>query len=120
MPSEVEALFLRDEILQAMYWMKGEGLAEAVTPADLCILLDSEEQKVAGQMEQLVAKGLLQLTGGRFALTTSGRGEGGRRFLDEFRDLLRQGHGECGPDCWCHQAESLAETCWGEERSGDR
>lgn len=118
MPPEVEALFLQDEILQALYWLEGEGLYEAVRPSDLSVLLDSGAERLAPQMSRLQEEGLLEQEEDRFKLTRAGREEGGRRFLDEFRELLRQGHGECGPDCWCHQAESLAESCWGEERAG--
>ena len=40
----------------------------------------------------------------RYALTEEGAREGGRRFADEFKDLTKPGHGECGdPDCECQQ-----------------
>ena len=31
-------LFWRDEVLEATYWMLGEGIEEAVAPADLDLL----------------------------------------------------------------------------------
>ena len=33
--SELEALRVRDEVLQAMYWMRSEGLAESCSAREL-------------------------------------------------------------------------------------
>jgi hypothetical protein len=33
--SALDALFWRDEILQVMFWMRGEGLAEVVSAQEL-------------------------------------------------------------------------------------
>jgi hypothetical protein len=37
--SELEVLRARDEVLQAMYWMRSEGLAEAPESAELARFL---------------------------------------------------------------------------------
>jgi hypothetical protein len=36
---ELEALRVRDEVLQAMYWMRAEGLADAPSTAELARFL---------------------------------------------------------------------------------
>lgn len=104
-PAALDDLRWQDEILQAMYWMQGEGLAEAVSSARLAQFLVSEPRLVARQMGRLAAGGYLELVPGRprrYRLTEIGRLEGGRRFQDEFADLTRPGHGECAPGCICH------------------
>jgi hypothetical protein len=35
----------------------------------------------------------------RYSLSDLGRGEGGRRFADEFVGMQKVGHGECNADC---------------------
>ena len=39
-------LFWRDEILQVMYWMLGEGLGQEVGPSSLKTFLGSDEQQL--------------------------------------------------------------------------
>ena len=98
-------LHWQDEILQAMFWMQGEGLASAVGAARLAQFLVSEPAVVARQMGRLAAGGYLERVSGRprrWRLTDLGRLEGGRRFQDEFADMTRPGHGECAPGCACH------------------
>lgn len=102
----VEALRQRDEILQVLFWLEGEGLAQEVRPADLLPFVDGGEVVIAGHLETLRRLGYLEQTGnepGRYRLSVVGRSEGGRRFTEEFAPLLRQGHGECNdPACECH------------------
>lgn len=95
----------RDEILQVVFWMRGEHLAEAVGPADLRVFLtESAEATLAADLASLAAAALLeQLPDGRYQLTDSGRREAGRRFQEEFAELMHPGHGACSdPNCDCH------------------
>ncbi len=105
-PGAVEALRHRDEILQVLFWLEGEGLAQEVRPADLLPFVEGGEAVIAGHLETLTRLGYLEQTGnepGRYRLSVVGRSEGGRRFTEEFAPLLRQGHGECNdPACECH------------------
>ena len=105
-PAALEALKQRDEIMQVLYWMEGEGLAADVRPADLLPFVEGGEQGVAAQLETLCRLGYVEQTGneaGRYRLSVVGRQEGRRRFVEEFAPLLRQGHGECNdPECECH------------------
>lgn len=104
----------QDEVLQVMYWLRGEALAENVSPGDLSRFTGSSELELDGLLERLVLLGLVQpvpgTIGRRYALTAEGVREGGRRFADEFADMTRPGHGECGdPECDCHRTGSPAD-----------
>jgi hypothetical protein len=104
----------QDEILQAMYWMQGEGIATAVGSAQLAGFLVGSPRVVARQMGRLAAGGYLERVPGRprrYRLTEIGRLEGGRGFQDEFADLVRRGHGACAPGCWCHDPDHAGEPC---------
>lgn len=89
----------RDDILQAMYWMRGEGLEEMADVRSLVSLLALEEELLREQLGILAQEGYLEESGGRYRLSELGVREGGRRFADEFSDLQNTAHGECGPDC---------------------
>jgi len=101
---EKSDIFWQDEILQVMYWMFGEGFGERITVTALQRFLDAPEAVLEGNLNRLVANGLVTLGGGGdYLLTETGVREGGRRFADEFEGLLQQGHYECNdPDCDCH------------------
>ena len=104
----LEALRRRDEILQIMFWLFGEGLGPNVAPADIIRFVD-DAATVHATLRQLVEEGLAEAVPGdtdavRYRLTVLGVQEGRRRFLDEFEPYLaRHAHGECGTaDCSCH------------------
>ncbi len=111
-------LRLRDEILQMMYWMKGEGLVEEAGPADLMSFLSGRagREELEDELEAMAEAGLLEASGaGRYRLTGDGAMEGGRRFSDEFDDLTGQAHGECNdPTCDCHTDPQAALECMAE------
>lgn len=89
----------RDDILQAMYWMRGEGFGDEVDAESLGSLLVVDGALLRAQLAVLAADGLLEQDGSRYRLSAEGVREGGRRFADEFSDLQKTAHGECGPDC---------------------
>jgi hydrogenase maturation protease len=103
----VQELKRRDEILQVMFWLEGEGLGPDVALADLLRFVDNPPA-VAGALGRLVEDGYVEaepaVPGARYRLTRLGQDEGRRRFLDEFEPYLaRHAHGECGAaDCDCH------------------
>ena len=108
--SALDALFWRDEILQVLFWMQGEDLADAASAADLRVFLKGDAGTIAFHLEKMTGEGLLaRHTSGdgapgmpRYTLSEKGRQEAGRRFADAFEGLQKQGHGECSPDCICH------------------
>lgn len=114
----LEALFWRDEILQALYWLQGENLAEAVDAVKMAELLVADLAIVKSELGRLAEGGYLDVLPGltpgsapRFRLTEIGRIEGARSFQDEFGGLTRQAHGECGPGCWCNDPRRIGEPC---------
>ena len=116
---ELEVLRIRDEVLQAMYWMRAEGIADAPAEPELARFLAVPAETLRPYLDRFVADGLLERTGGGIALTAQGQQEGKRAFADEFADMTRQGHGECDEDCWCHDSPEEAARCL-EERHGVR
>jgi hypothetical protein len=107
----LEELRWRAEILEALYWMRGEGLAEAVDPPSLARFLASDVSTIAQHMRLLCSDGFLQANGDAFGLTPLGLKEGGRSFHDAFSDYIRPAHGECGASCWCRDPKHAGEPC---------
>ncbi len=105
MADPLDALRRRDELLQMLYWFRGEGLGESVAPGDLTTFLGADAEVVRRQLESLVDEGYVVAevgAPGRYRLTEWGAKEGGRRFADEFAGLTGQAHGECSnPNCSC-------------------
>jgi hypothetical protein len=100
--SAVNALFWRDEILQVMFWMRGEGLGDAPRAEELATFLNTDAETLRVHLERMVKEKYLVRAGGGYTLTERGRSEGGKLFLDEFAGLTNQGHGECNnPNCAC-------------------
>ena len=93
------ALRCRDDILQAMYWMRGEGFGEEADVQMLRSFLVVDEDLLREQLAILAEDGYLEESGGRYRLSELGVKEGGRRFADEFSGLQSTAHGDCGPEC---------------------
>ena len=109
--SELDALRVREEVLQAMYWMRSEGLGETPSAAELSRFLAVPAGTLAPYLERFVAEGYLERVGDDFGLTALGIESGRRTFAEEFADLTRPGHGECDADCWCHDSPEEAARC---------
>ena len=107
----LDALYWRAEILQALYWMRGEGIAEHIDPRGLADFLVVDRGVLAIHLHDLVADGFLSRRGDTYALTPLGVDEGGRSFQDEFGDLTRPAHYECGASCWCQDPDHIGEPC---------
>lgn len=114
---ELEVLRIRDEVLQAMYWMRSESLAEAPSGAELARFLAVPEQTLGAYLERFVADGYLEPTPDGYCLTAMGEETGKRTFAEEFADLTRPTHGQCDENCWCHDDPEEAARCL-EERTG--
>jgi hypothetical protein len=111
MADELEALRIRDEVLQAMYWMSGEGLADAPTAAELARFLAVPADVLAPYLERFVADRYLDRAADGYCMTPKGEALGKRSFADEFAGLTGQAHGECDDDCWCHESPEEAARC---------
>jgi hypothetical protein len=114
--SELEALRVRDEVLQAMYWMSAEGLADRPGTSELAGFLAVPAQTLGPFLVRFAEEGYLERDADRFRLTEKGIEMGKRSFADEFADLTRPTHGECDEDCWCHSSPEEAARCL-EERA---
>jgi hypothetical protein len=115
---ELDALRIRDEVLQAMYWMRSEGLASDCSPRELARFLAVPEETLAPYLERFARDGWLgEPSPGRYALSERGAEAGKRTFAEEFADMTKPGHGECDDDCWCHESPEEAARCL-EERTG--
>jgi len=114
---ELEALQVRDEVLQAMYWMRAEGLSEGPSSVELSRFIGVSPEMLEVFLARLVSDGDLEQVFGGYALTERGEEHGKRSFADEFADLTRPTHGECDADCWCHDSPEEAAKCL-EDRVG--
>ena len=108
---ELEALRIRDEVLQAMYWMRSEGLADAPAAAELARFLAVPAATLEPYLQRFALEGYLEPAGGGDRMSGRGRELGKRSFADEFAGLTGQAHGECDEDCWCHESPEEAARC---------
>ena len=90
----------RDEVLELLFWMRGQGFGEALSARDLAGFLVYPEPEITTTLETLALLGAVeQRTESLYALTEAGLPEARRRFVDDFREMLAEGHGECGFSC---------------------
>ena len=114
---ELEALRLRDEVLQALYWMQSEGIANASSASALAGFLAIEQTELTPYLERFAADGVIVLGPVGYSLSERGRDLGKRSFAAEFADLTKPGHGECDDDCDCHESPEAAADCLAERTS---
>jgi hypothetical protein len=108
---ELDAMRIREEVLQAMFWMRSEGLADAPTSEELARFLAVPHATLRPYLDRFVTEHYLERRGDGYALTPKGAELGKRSFADEFAGLTRQAHGECDDDCWCHESPEEAARC---------
>jgi hypothetical protein len=118
----LQGIYWRDEILQLIYWLKGEGILADVTSDDLRRFLEADPGRLEERLAHLVQDGYLEPApgrGGRYQLSALGIQEGRRRFVDEFAPFLgRESHGECGDaECACHTSGKACTRRPGGERT---
>ena len=116
--NQLDALFWREEILQVLYWMEGEGLADAVPFGRLLSLLVTKAEMLLLHLRLNIAAGYLQNDGDELTdtsavrLTPMGKKEAGNIFRNAFEGMQKGGHGECGPDCeFCYHEGEKLEDC---------
>lgn len=107
----LQRMYWRSEILQVMYWLRGEGLGEVVDAVLLERFLGVRADVGTGYLEQLVVDGYLERSVDGYTLSPTGLEEGKTEFAIGFADLTRPAHGECGADCWCHSSSEEALAC---------
>jgi hypothetical protein len=114
---ELEVLRVRDELLQAMYWMHSEAISTTPTARELSRFLAVPEGVLTAYLDRFVADDLLAHDGSSYWLSSAGMETGKRTFADEMADLTRPTHGECDDDCWCHDSPEAAADCLHERAS---
>ena len=108
----MQALYWREEILQVMFWIQGEGFGDDIDPQSLGRFLGIDGGVGLSYLDRLVSDGYLEVAEvGRYRLSGVGKSEGAKIFGDEFADFTKPSHGECGADCWCHNSADEAEAC---------
>ena len=104
-------LYWRIEILQVMYWLRGEGFGDVIDPPLLERFLGVDADIGVQYLDNLVVEGYLEAVDERYTLSEMGLREGGLEFASSFEELTRPTHGECSDDCWCHNSPEEAEAC---------
>ena len=114
----LDALFWREEILQVLYWMEGEGLSDAVPFNRLLSLLNTTNDNLLLHLQKNIEAGYLKTGEGELTenssvqLTQAGKKEAGGIFRNAFDGMQKAGHGECGPDCeFCYSEGEKLEDC---------
>ena len=114
----LDALFWREEILQVLYWMEGEGLSDAVPFSRLLSLLNTTNDNLLLHLQKNIEAGYLKTDEGELGenssvqLTQAGKKEAGGIFRNAFEGMQKAGHGECGPDCeFCYDQGVKLEDC---------
>ncbi len=107
----LRAMYWRSEILQVMYWLRGEGFGDIVDAPLLERFLGVEAAIGLTYLDRLVDEGYLEREGDWFVLSESGLEQGAAEFATAFSDLTRPTHGECSADCWCQNSVEEAIAC---------
>ena len=110
-------LYWRDEILQLLFWIEGEGFGQQLEVEALERFLGLDAEAARKHLELLEREGLLEPAEGGYRLSARGRMEGGRMFAEGFADLTQPAHGACGPECWCRSSEAEAVACEADRRA---
>lgn len=111
-------LYWRSEILQVMYWLRGEGLGDCVDAQLLERFLGVQAQVGLGYLDRLVEEGYVERVPAGYTLSPTGLEEGKTEFALSFADLVRPAHGECSADCWCHASVEEALACAAQRAPG--
>lgn len=116
----MESQRIRDDLLEALYWLSGERIEAAASAETLAPLMAAAAADLRPHLEALAGSGLVAVDEdeGGYRLTDEGRREAARRFAESFADIAgRQGHGACDDDCDCHTSAGAAHECAEERRT---
>jgi hypothetical protein len=120
MSDALDDVWWREEILQALFWMRGEGIADEVSAAQLVSFLGRAEEEIRPHLDRLVAAGdLIRTDSGVYRLSGPALDDAAELFARDFDDMVnRSGHGsQCSrPDCVCHSLGP--EECLAPEEAG--
>ena len=100
----LRAMYWRSEILQVMFWLKGEGFGDKVDATLLERFLGVDSYIGVEYLDRLLDEGYVERAGDGYMLSEAGALEGGLEFAASFEDLMKPTHAECSPDSWCHSS----------------
>ncbi len=116
---QLDALRMRDELLQALFWMTSQGLGPELSLGDVARFVATPALELSAFMRELVQLGLLDAAeDGSYTLTRRGEEDSRRRFADLLEDLLcSQGHhlpgSELDPtDAGCAECDGTRSREW--------
>ena len=115
--SPIRCMFWKDEILQVLYWMNGEGFGDEVTASQILLFLNTTAVNLRFHLQKIAGEGFLvakeRVEEIRYSLSEIGKKEGGSHFAEAFQGMQKAGHGECGPDCeFCYGTDGVKlENC---------
>ena len=101
----------KNEILQCMFSLQAEGLSDEANVTLLERFLGVDVNVDVALLDRLLEEGYVERVGDRYKLSEAGAREGGLEFAASFEELMKPTHGECSPDCWCHNSPDEAEAC---------
>ncbi|HLF40353.1 MAG TPA: hypothetical protein VI854_02650 [Acidimicrobiia bacterium] len=104
-------MYWRGEILQVMYWLRGEGLGDIIDAPLLERFLGVDANIGLLYLDRLVEDGYLERWSEGYVLSPLGLEEGATEFGLSFAELTRPAHGECSDSCWCHLSPEEAQAC---------
>lgn len=109
----LRSVYWREEIIEVVLWLRGEGFDERVDARMLERFLGLEREEAAGHLARLAHQGYMrQLDGGRYVLTEAGEEEA-QQLVDRARSVPAPEPGACGSECWCHASPVEASRCEG-------
>ena len=97
----LRALFWRSEILQVMFWLKGEGFGDQVDVTLLERFLGVDSHIDVRYLDRLVAEGYIERVGDSYRLSEAGAREGALQFAASFEELTKPAVRECRRSSWC-------------------
>ncbi|CAN5496768.1 hypothetical protein BH20ACT2_BH20ACT2_00800 [soil metagenome] len=115
----LRSMYWRSEILQAMYWLRGEGFGDLLDAPMLERFLGVDASIGLTYLDRLVEEGYVVRDGEWYALSDRGLEEGAVEFASAFEELTRPTHVECSDDCWCHASADEAEACGAHRKEHD-
>lgn len=110
--------YWEDEILQLLYWLRGEGLDVVVDPTGLQRFLGLDPGRGRDYLDRLAVKGLLARDGAGFTLSPDSLDESAVDLAVISAESLRPARGACSAECWCHLSAAEEAACAAQRRAG--
>lgn len=112
---ELRRVYWREEILEVVLWLRGEGFDDRIDAPLLRRFLGMSSEQASEYLRQLTEQGyFFRLRDGRYGLTVRGEAET-RRLLIGRRSIPPPASGPCGPACWCHASPLESASCLSEQ-----